>query len=82
MKVVEFQRENWRDASRTLRKIADQLDSGVLPVCSMGVMAMRDPSGQVELFAFGPVADDLQALAMFRLAEQKLIDVLLDAGEG
>ncbi|MFG0844285.1 hypothetical protein [Pseudomonas sp. FYR_5] len=43
---------------------------------------MRDPSGQVNLFAFGPVADDLQSLAMFRLAEQKLIDVLLDAGEG
>ncbi|MCW2272389.1 hypothetical protein [Pseudomonas sp. JUb96] len=82
MKVVEFQRENWRDASRTLRKIADQLDSGELPVCSIGVMAMRDPSGQVSLFAFGPVADDLQALAMLRLAEQKLIDVLLDDGEG
>ncbi|MGE8323994.1 MAG: hypothetical protein ACN6OX_13045 [Pseudomonas sp.] len=60
MKVVEFQRENWRDASKTLRKIADQLDSGELPVCRIGVMAMRDPAGQVELFAFGPVADDLQ----------------------
>lgn len=82
MKVVEFQRENWRDASKTLRKIADQLDSGELPVCSISVMAMRDPSGQVELFAFGPVADDLQSLAMFRLAEQKLIDALLDGGEG
>lgn len=45
MRVVEFQRENWRDASETLRKIADQLDSGELPVCSIGVMAMRDPSG-------------------------------------
>lgn len=82
MKVVEFQRENWRDAPKTLRKIADQCESGKLPVCSIGVMAMRDPSGQVELFAFGPVADDLQSLAMFRLAEQKLIDVLLDAGKG
>jgi len=78
MKVVEFQREHWRDASRTLRKIADQLDSGELPVCSLGVLAMRCPAGQVEIFAFGPVSDDLQALAMFRLAEQKLIDVLLE----
>ncbi|MFJ1573005.1 hypothetical protein ACIOAU_15695 [Pseudomonas sp. NPDC088322] len=82
MKVVEFQRENWRDASKALRRIAEQLDSGELPVCSIGVMAMRDSSGQVELFAFGPAADDLQSLAMFRLAEQKLIDVLLDSGEG
>lgn len=81
MRLVEFQRENWREAAKTIRKIADQLDSGELPVCSIGVMAMRDPSGQVELFAFGPVADDLQSLALFRLAEQKLIGVLLD-GEG
>ncbi|MFJ5188468.1 hypothetical protein [Pseudomonas fulva] len=80
MKVVEFQRENWRDTSKTLRKIADQLDSGELPVCSIGVLAMRSPEGQVEVFGFGPVADDLQALALFRLAEQKLIDVLLDPG--
>ncbi len=78
MKLVEFQRENWRDASRTLRKIADQLDCGELPVCSIGVVAMRGSSGQVGLFAFGPVADDLQSLAMFRLAERKLIDMLLE----
>lgn len=80
MKVVEFQRENWRDTSKTLRKIADQLDSGELPVCSIGVLAMRSPEGQVEVFGFGPVADDMQALALFRLAEQKLIDELLDPG--
>ncbi|MFJ4454395.1 hypothetical protein ACIP1G_10960 [Pseudomonas sp. NPDC089392] len=79
VKVLEFKREDWRDASKTLRKIADQMDSGELPVCSIGVMAMRDPSGQVELFAFGPVADDLQSLAMFRLAEQRLINVLLES---
>lgn len=82
MKVVQFQREEWRDAARTLRKIADQLDTGGLPPCSIGILAMRSPDGQVEVFGFGPVADDLQALALFRLAEQKLIDVLLEDGEG
>jgi len=82
VKVVELQRESWRGASKTLRQIADQLDSGELPVCSIGVMAMRSPEGQVEIFGFGPVADDLQALALFRLAEQKLIDALLSVGEG
>lgn len=81
MKVVEFQRENWRDASKTLRKIADQLDSGELPPCSIGTLAMRSPEGQVEVFGFGPAADDLQALALLRLAEQKLIDVLLEASD-
>lgn len=79
MQVVEFKREKWRNASDTLRKIADDLDSGDLPVCSIGVLAMRSPEGQVEVFGFGSVADDLQALALFRLAEQKLIDVLLDS---
>lgn len=78
MKVVQFQREEWSDAARTLRKIADQLDSGDLPPCSIGTLAMRSPEGQVEVFGLGPVADDLQALALFRLAEQRLIDVLLD----
>ncbi|MGN8259500.1 hypothetical protein ACLEJW_09220 [Pseudomonas sp. SMSB3] len=82
MKVVEFQRENWRNAAKTLRTIADQLDSGELPPCNIGTLAMRSPEGQVEIFGFGPAADDLQALALFRLAEQKLIDVLLDGGEG
>lgn len=51
-------------------------------MCSIGVLAMRSPEGQVEIFGFGPVADDLQALALFRLAEQKLIDVLLEQPEG
>ncbi|MBA1189331.1 hypothetical protein G7Z99_09750 [Pseudomonas entomophila] len=82
MKVVELQRESWRGASKTLRQIADQLDSRELPVCNIGVLAMRSPAGQVEIFGFGPVADDLQALALFRLAEQKLIDVLLEQPEG
>jgi hypothetical protein len=40
------------------------------------------PSGQVELFAFGPVADDMQYLAMFRLAEQRLIAVQLEQPVG
>lgn len=82
MKVVEFQRENWRNAARTLRTIADRLDSGELPPCSIGTLAMRSAGGKLEVFGFGPMADDLQALALFRLAEQKLIDVLLEQPEG
>lgn len=45
-------------------------------------LAMRSATGQVAVFGLGPVADDLQALALFRLGKQKLIDVLLDDGEG
>lgn len=79
MKVIEFKREGWRDAARTLRKIADDLESGELEPCSVGVLALRSGSGRVEAYGFGPMADDLQSLALFRLGEQKLIDVLLDA---
>ena len=78
MKVVEFKREGWRDAAATLRKVAVQLESGELEPCAIGVLALRSPSGTVEAFAFGPAADDLQALALFRLGERKLVDVLLD----
>ena len=59
-----------------LRKIADQLESGELEPCAIDVLALRSSSGTVEAFAFGPAADDLQALALFRLGEQKLVDVL------
>ncbi|MCO8161063.1 hypothetical protein NJC38_02715 [Pseudomonas sp. 21LCFQ010] len=78
MNVVEFKREGWRDAVATLRKVADQLDSGELEPCAIGVLALRSPNGRVEAFACGPAADDLQALALFRLGEQRLVDVLLD----
>lgn len=79
MNVVEFKREGWRDAAAALRKVADQLDSGELQPCAIGVLALRSPNGRVEAFAFGPAADDLQALALFRLGERKLVDALLES---
>lgn len=75
--VLNFEREGWRDAARTLRQIADDLESGGLGACKVGVLAMQSVSGEVSAFGFGPVADDLQALALFRLGEQKLINVLM-----
>jgi hypothetical protein len=82
LKVLNFEREGWRDAARTLRKIADDLESGEFGACKIGVLALMTESREVKAFGFGPVADDLQTLALFRLGEQKLIDVLLDGGEG
>lgn len=37
-KIVEFKREDWRDAAKTLRKIADDLDAGVHPECTVGAL--------------------------------------------
>ncbi|MFK3815097.1 hypothetical protein ACI2KG_00555 [Pseudomonas sp. NPDC089407] len=82
MKVLEFQREGWRDTVKALRKIADDLEQGNIDPCAIGAVALRSPAGKVTAFGIGPAADDLQALALFRLAEQQLIDVLLDGCEG
>lgn len=76
--LLEIKKEGWRAAATALRKIADDLDGGSLEPCAIGVLAMRSSAGSVDTFAFGPAADDLQALALFRLAEQRLIDVLLE----
>jgi hypothetical protein len=77
VKVLEFKREDWRDPVRTLRKIANDLESGEFVACKVGVLAMMTEGGEVKAFGFGPVADDLQSLALFRQGEQKLIDVLI-----
>lgn len=42
---------------------------------------MRSEKGRVEAYGFGPKAEDMQSLALFRLGEQKLIDVMLSSEE-
>jgi hypothetical protein len=54
----------------------------VHPACSVGVLSLIGPKGEVTVFGLGPKCDDLQCLGAMRLGEQKLIDVLLDGGEG
>ena len=82
IKVVEFKREGWRDAVRTLRKIADDLESGERETCSVGVIGLRSERGCIDVFGFGPMADDMQSLALFRLGEQKLIEIIREDTEG
>lgn len=81
LKVVQFSREGWREAIATLRTIADQMESGDLSPCKVGTLVMLTEGGEVEVFGFGPAADDLQILGLFRVGEQKLIEALLDAEE-
>ena len=40
VKVLEFKREDWRDAAKTLRKIADDLDAGEHPECTVGALTL------------------------------------------
>lgn len=81
LNVVTFEREGWRDAAKTLRKIADDLDAGVHPECTVGALTLIGPKGQVTVFGLGPKCDDLQCLGAMRLGEQKVIGVLLDTDE-
>ncbi|KMN20288.1 hypothetical protein [Pseudomonas weihenstephanensis] len=82
MKIVEFKREGWRNAAKTLRKIADDLDAGEHPECTVGALTLIGAKGEVTVFGLGSKCDDLQCLGAMRLDEQKLIDVLLESAEG
>lgn len=77
LNVLTFEREGWRDAVRTLRKVADQIEAGELPPCDVGVLALVGEQGQVDVFGFGKRGDDLQCIGAMRLAEQRLIDTML-----
>jgi len=74
LKVVQFQREGWRDAVQALESVIEKLKNGDLSPCEIGALAMMGENGQVEIFGFGPKADDLQVLAMFRLGEASWMD--------
>jgi hypothetical protein len=77
LKVVSLKREGWREAAATLREIADALESGEIPPCSIGAMVMIHDTNEIGVYGFGPKADDLPTLAAFRLGEQYLIDNLM-----
>ncbi|TFY91268.1 hypothetical protein DYL61_19095 [Pseudomonas nabeulensis] len=50
VKVLEFKREGLRDAAKTLRKIADDLDAGEHPECTVGALTLTGPKGEVTVF--------------------------------
>lgn len=81
-KLIHFKREGWRDAAKTLRKIADDLDAGVHPECMVGALTLIRLKGQATVLWLGPECDGLRRLGSVLLGEQKLIDVLLDGSEG
>lgn len=54
MKIVELKREGWRDAAKTLRKIADDLDAGEHPECTVGALTLIVAKGEVTVFGTRP----------------------------
>lgn len=79
--LLPFRREGWREAAATLRRIAEQIENGELSGCRVGALALQGENKKVTVFGFGPHADDLQLLGLFRLAEHKLVEAVLDTGE-
>ena len=76
-KIVQIPRAGYLDAVLTLRRLADQIESGELPACDVGVLAMLGAHGGVDVFGFGPQSKDLQCIATLRLAEHHLISTML-----
>lgn len=76
LKVVGFQREGWRDPVKTLESIIEMLKSGEMAPCEIGALVTMNTEGAVEVFGFGPKAEDLQVLALLRIGETSLIDSL------
>ncbi|QXI03272.1 hypothetical protein HV782_010985 [Pseudomonas monsensis] len=69
-------------AQRGLWAGHDDFYAGVHPERTVGALTLMGPKGEVTVFGLGTKCDDLQCLGAMRLGEQKLIDVLLDGGEG
>ena len=74
LKVVQFQQEGQKDPATALRYILDQLESGEIEPCDIGVLVMMGRDGAVDTLCFGPKSGDLQALGLLRLGEQIVID--------
>lgn len=75
--VLAFRREGWRDVTATLRRIADRIDSGDLPIPTTCSLVMLSDGGALEVFGLGEKADDLQLIGLLRIGEQRIVDNLL-----
>ncbi|MFV1943922.1 hypothetical protein VPH49_24290 [Pseudomonas luteola] len=82
MNVVRFEREPFRDAANTLRRIADEVESGTLGAVKVGALVILTEANYPHVFGVGPRADELQTLAAFKLGEQAMIDIILEAADG
>lgn len=76
-KVLEFKREGWRDAIKTLRTIADQMESGEVPRCDVGILVTMGPDGEIDTYGMGGKGEDLALLGLLRCAEQVIIESTL-----
>lgn len=79
--IVDIKKpEKWRDASATLRHVADQIDKGEFGNVRLGIMSLLEhDTGSVVNFGFGPDADDMQVVALFSLANHAILrDIVED----
>lgn len=73
-KLIQFEREGWRDTVAALRAIADQIESGEQSRPKVGVLVLHGSDNRIETFGFGSKADDLSALGLLRVGEQIIVN--------
>lgn len=72
-KLIQFEREGWRDGVQALKAIVTQLESGEIAPVSIGALVMLGTDGQLEVFGFGPRAEPLELVGLLRYAEQRIM---------
>jgi hypothetical protein len=77
LKVVPFVREGWRDAIKTLRLIADELEASDDPECVVGALVLVDRDSQPRTYGFGPQGEDMNVLAALELGKIAISDHIL-----
>lgn len=82
IRVVDFQKEHYRNAAKALRKIAEDIESGEEPDVQTCALVILNSDNQPSIYGFGPRSDELSSLAAFKLGEQALIDVILGERDG
>lgn len=81
MNVVELKRQGWRDAPKTLRVIADDIENGSFgDVRVAGLVLLSDDvdSPRVTVFGMGPNGELLQVLAGLVLGQSVLTDEMVN----
>lgn len=69
--------DEWRDAVKTLRAMADRLESGEDSPFIRCAMAIHREDGSLDVCGVGPEADDLSLIALLSLGLQQIQSEML-----
>lgn len=79
LKVVTLHESNFRDPSATLRRIAEEIDSG--DYGSVTCLALVVLGTKMELFTAGPDSDATSCALLFQAANLRLAKTIEEIGQ-